>query len=399
MNTYQTDLYNDLITLCNTRDLFYFKDHELDGLTYRVFSYHMGSYTDFCLPSALECRGPLFLMDDALNPVDLVSLPQPKIFNWQENPFTMDVDFDEVTTFEEKADGSLISTYIHNGKLRLKSKTALASPMALGAMELLSTKHTELQQALEYYALRGLTTIMEWCDSDPVSRIVLFYDRPQLRIFGMRSSMTGEHIDYRSDDAEYLLNNKIIDAQDPESTYFRDILIEHSVDRFHMTGAAAQEFAASVSAETGVEGYVMINNNNDRIKLKTQWYVTQHRLKDSITNDVALFTSVIAGSSDDLKGIFHDNPDAVRVINAMEDYALPLFAKFIKNVESYHELNREIDRRSYAIKGQEVLSKQEFACAMQLYLGNDVSYSKIIIKNAKSYVAAYSGNVIEKITE
>lgn len=395
MNTFQTKLYTELMALCAERDLFYFKDHKLDGLNYRVFSYHMGSYTDFCQPSALECRGPLFLMnDDITDAVDLVSLPQPKIFNWTENPFTMNVDFDKVIGFEEKADGSLINTYMHNGQLRLKSKTSLTSIMALAAMTLVNNK-SELHDALRYYADRGITTIMEWCDPDPASRIVLFYEEPQLRIFGMRSTITGEDIDYRSDNVAYLLDAGLIDPVDPKTNHYLEVLRDHSVDQFDMTGAEAHKFAESVGYQTGVEGYVMVLNDGQRIKIKTQWYVTQHRLKDSVTNEEALFKAVISGSSDDLKGIFHDNPGAVKVILEMEDYAIPLFKDFVNGVEEYYKANKDVDRKSYAIKGQQELSKAQFGCAMSLYLATkEVDYVATVIKQTKNFVADFKGKLL-----
>ena len=78
----------------------------------------MGSYTDFCQPSALECRGVLFRMNEDLTDAEaLVSLTTTKnLQSHLENPFTMDPDFSTVEWFEEKADGSLISTYMHDDK-------------------------------------------------------------------------------------------------------------------------------------------------------------------------------------------------------------------------------------------------------------------------------------------
>jgi len=36
----------------------------------------------------------------------------------------------------------------------------------------------------------------------------------------------------------------------------------------------------------------------------------------------------------------------------MEEFAFPLYTKFISNVEDYYAQNKHLDRKSYAIKGQ-----------------------------------------------
>ena len=399
MNAYQKNLYKELMELVAERELFFFRDHVMDQHTYRVFSYHMGSYTDFCQPSALECRGVLFRMNEDLSDAEeLVSLPQPKIFNWKENPFTMDVDFDTVAWFEEKADGSLISTFMHNDALKLKSKTSLTSHQAVDASAWLwRPEHRELQEALEHYASKGITTIMEWCDPDPKSRIVLFYDKPQLRIFSMRDTLTGEILDYRSTDLAYLEEKRLIGHYQRRDFGFRTTIVDHSVERIFTTDA--EKFAEGVNEETGIEGYIMVHDNGFRIKMKTQWYVTQHRLKDSVTNQKALFACAVTGSTDDLKSIFHDNEGALKAITDMEEFVEPLYAQFVYSVESYYAFNMDLTKKEYAIKGQKQLSSSEFHCAMALYVGKTVEYDKILIKNSDIHLANYKGEIVAGIEE
>lgn len=82
MNQFQQTLYNDLMKLCEN-EAFYYVDQKVDGKVFRVFTYRLASYTEFCLPNALECRGHTFLMDGDVA-VDLVSLPPAKFFNYHE---------------------------------------------------------------------------------------------------------------------------------------------------------------------------------------------------------------------------------------------------------------------------------------------------------------------------
>ena len=91
MNKFQLNLYNDLFALANSNEAFFFKDQELDNLVYRVFSYRLASYNDFCAPGAFESRGIMFEMDQE-TPIRLAAMPMEKFFNDSENPFTMNLD-------------------------------------------------------------------------------------------------------------------------------------------------------------------------------------------------------------------------------------------------------------------------------------------------------------------
>lgn len=83
MNDRQQELYNNLLILCE-EDSFYFADHELDGIMYRIFNYRIASFTEFLLPDALECRGHMFRLDSDGYADALVSMPLPKFFNINE---------------------------------------------------------------------------------------------------------------------------------------------------------------------------------------------------------------------------------------------------------------------------------------------------------------------------
>ena len=127
MNDFQRKLHHDLTALvaASADKTFFSKTVSLDNRTYyRIFNYGMfASYTSFLQPGALECRGIMFEIDKDNVPIRLACLPMEKFFNLHENPSTMNLNLaEEVVEIQEKADGSLMSTYIHNNQLRLKSK-------------------------------------------------------------------------------------------------------------------------------------------------------------------------------------------------------------------------------------------------------------------------------------
>jgi hypothetical protein len=60
----------------------------------------------------------------------------------------------------------------------------------------------------------------------------------------------------------------------------------------------------------------------------------------------------------------------------------PLVAK----VEEYYETNKELDRKDYAIKGQEEFTnKGEFGLVMQKYLGKECNIKMFLRKHYKEY--------------
>ena len=181
----------------------------------------------------------------------------------------------------------------------------------------------------------------------------------------------------------------------------RDILIEYSVDstiirddEFNM-----ESFDATVSDETGIEGYIYVFENGLRMKKKTSWYITQHRLKDTVTNVNALFMAVVAESSDDLKSIFHDNPDAVKLITEMENYVLPIIGDLVSSVELFYEDNKNLERKDYAIKGQQELPRYKFSAAMNLYLNKPNDYKLILEKNVKMFTSNFNYSMMGEIDE
>lgn len=66
------------------KEAFYYRGFSIDDTYYRIFNYRLASYSDFILPSALECRGIMFEVDFGGRYVNLVCRPMKKFFNVNE---------------------------------------------------------------------------------------------------------------------------------------------------------------------------------------------------------------------------------------------------------------------------------------------------------------------------
>jgi len=367
MNTYQQKIYNELSSLVETNEAFFFHDWEYDGATYRNFNYRLASYTDFCQPSSLECRGIMFEIDTEDKPVRLASFPFAKFFNMHENPFTMDLDLSKVVEIADKADGSLITTYTHykNGEptLRVKTKGSIGSEQAMATMAYIARPENH-QFAYELTLLEhmGFTTIMEWCAPD--NRIVLPYKTAHLKVLGIRSRNDGSYLHYEDAEEGGMVNEVL--------SRWTTIIKEDPV-----------EFISTVEDLQNIEGVVVRMEDGQRIKIKCSWYLALHHTKDSITIPRRLFECVLEEASDDLRALFYDDELAIQMIEEMEVFVEGKYNHMVDTVERFYERNKHMERKDYAILGQSELDKGFFGLAMQKYLGNDIDYKAFLKKQWK----------------
>jgi len=349
-------LYDKLITLCETNEGFYFKDTRyIDNHTYRVFSYRLVQYADFMkYEAALESRGIMFRMAEV---PELVCRPMAKFFNAHES--NIDHDWSNPKSIMTKVDGSLISTFIDaDNNLGVKSKTSLYSEHAIAAMNIIEND-SQLQELLFKITKDNNTVNMEYVS--PVHRIVLSYDVPKLIILNIRNNETGEYIDFD----KYSVPD------------------EYRVE--HITVDDPVQFVDSVPVMTGIEGFVILKNNGEWVKLKTLEYLTLHKSKDAVNNPKALYECVLEEKTDDLRELFIDDTTVLNLISKMEAKVVPIYNHLVVTSEHFYDSNKHLERKDYAILANSKLSKTEFSIAMGLYSGKPVDPKELLKKKWTEY--------------
>jgi T4 RnlA family RNA ligase len=356
---------------------FYFKDVITSmGTKARIFSYFIASYTDWLQDDALECRGIMFELNDKNEPVRIMARPMQKFFNLKENPMTIGLDLTKMIGLMEKADGSLISSYHDRGYVYLKSKAAVFSDQVNKAMVLLNSPAYEKLRDAIVQAGPDFTFNMEYVG--PSNRVVLPYEEEELIVLNVRHNETGQYVEF--------------------STLLDDPLIRHRMIGVYpcpdWSKVTPEEWEAATRAETDIEGVIGVMPDGQLFKLKTDWYSSLHRTKDSINNNKALFQSIKERASDDLRGMFSDDSAALAKIEAFESAYIDTVAKYHKIcAEVFYDL-RGFDRRSFAIEAQARMKdcRYLFSVVMQQY-GRDwdgeLAVEKIeehIIKEYAKYV-------------
>lgn len=352
----QIRIFNNLSKYVQEGEVFFASDHIFKGVLYRIFSYRLGAYTPFMQPDALEGRGIMFEIQNEL-PVRLVCRSMHKFFNLNENPATMDLDIsvDNIELVMNKADGSLISTYLdHEGELQLKSKTSLSSDQVHMAWKIVN-QDPYLKDCLTDMTNSGLTVNLEYIGPD--NQIVIGYEKADLRILNAR---------YR-EDGTYLF--KPLSEKDAAYT------VQHFEPNYDLK---------SLENATGFEGVVVVLKTGQWFKLKTPWYAALHHTKDSINSKRRLFECIINEAADDLKAMFFADPISIQKIIDMENLVVPQFRHYVKLVEDFYVANKALDRKSYAIKGQQEL-KDIFSLGMSKYLGREVDYKEWAVKHIELF--------------
>lgn len=383
-----TELYDQLMALCQDGDSFYYVDHEKSGNQwYRVFSYRLASYSDFLKPGAMEARGIMFEVTNFSGiegyerPTAIKSRPPAKFFNIGENPLTLELDYTRVKHSVIKEDGSLASTFIEAYwgmgedfesqlmyKLRLKSKTSTSSEQAKAALAWVETQQ-DLYDALLEIELSGYTVNCEWCAPD--NRIVVGYLEPQLIVLNARNRASGKYMD-------------------------REVLRKFVGD--HLVGTATQvtceDDLKPLKDHTGYEGLILQFDEDYKVqfvKFKNDWYLHRHRTKDSVNNANALFDCVLNEGSDDLRTLFLGDELALKIIDEMEQLVIPLYNRLVKGCETFYEENKHLDKKEFAIKAQipfidePHLSKMAFGLVMSRYIGREADYKGMMSKHKKQW--------------
>ena len=369
-NEYQTKLYEELMQLTSStkKNSFFFKDKygPRNEQCFRIFSYMMASYEDFCLPSALECRGIMYEIDSNGNALRLACFPMEKFFNLNENPFTSNLDMSSIKFIEDKADGSLISTYlIADGHLKLKSKASLTSSQVQDSERWLNQPaQAQLHSELCKMAQAEYTVNMEWVA--PSNHIVLDYPYEELRILTVRSNHDGSYLD-RDDLPEWAQKIR-----------------ERWTHRISSSEEELSEFLKSIPSQTGVEGYVVQLSSGLRVKIKTKWYLERHRMKDVVDSPLMLYRAVLEERVDDYKSQYHDDAIVLARIEEMEGRIRTEYQSLREEVESFYEENRGVDRKTYAMYASTRVQKMRFAIAMKRFEGLQVDYKAFMLEKDKA---------------
>lgn len=378
-----SQLYDDLMALCAQQGSgFLFKDYLLDNRQVRVFDYRLVSYSDFKRPNAENCRGTMFEIHADGSMKTLLCLPMPKFHGLGDCPDTMKLDLSpqNIRRIADKPDGSLMSTYLWDGTLKIKSKGSPTSKEARAGEQLVhldDTLHRLLQDLTQRY-----TVNLEY--TGPDNHLFLYYPETKLTILNLRDRQTGT-ISYLHDvlDEERYAQVQQYDVQ----TY----PIPDDMDAF----------LASLASNRTVEGVVVElhpGQTCERFKVKTESYLKLHRAKSAISRDSRdmehcwivkepkhIYHAVLHQKSDELRLLMRETPALVALIQQMEEEVQPKVMELEKRITTFYHDHRHLDKLAYVKMAQQHLGNHA-TLAIQSYVHGRVDIMPYAEKNVGHFV-------------
>ncbi|ASD52013.1 RNA ligase and tail fiber protein attachment catalyst [Pseudomonas phage PspYZU05] len=315
MNKTQTNLYNGLMEAVNTSSMFYYRDEVSPvGTKFRIFHYH---YIDERMFNKVtrNARGIMFEMQDE-TPVRIACRPFIKFDNYSQDKH------DELIQayMTLKVDGSIMSTYLDKGQLRLKSNSSIMSDVAVSANSmLLDIKHSKLAVRLKELQNDGYTVVLEY--TGPKDRIVIEYQEKNLTVLAVIQNTSGKEISWHEINKDPVLRMYLVEAFDP-----KDI--------------------KEIISERGIEGYVIHCADGTRLKVKTEWYNIRHKAMFLTENDNALFKAIVSNETDDIKQMV--SKSRREIIEQKEQLYINFLNKCIVECNTLYQRYKGLERAKFS---------------------------------------------------
>lgn len=358
----EQELYAGLIALTlEDNTPFFFEDSIVnEEFAYRVFNYKLAKYSDFLKPYANYCRGTMFLVNRATNQmIELSVLPMPKFHTYGESQWTMDIDFKDAKNCFLKLDGSLISTFIDktlDNQIGFKSKKhhfnkALNSLIEKSMNEKFKEELTEL--TLTHTVDCELTT--------PENRVIIEYTDYCLYVLKARSRSTGEFLDMYTPEFE---------EQFPE-------IYSHLAPKMDLSILQHLDYKHNILDIPDIEGVVVEFNDGSMTKVKTRFYLSHSRfanIQDFKNYNNFLVKAVLEENVDNLRTLFNyrnrsENfpiDEILAKIDSVEEQVLETFRPFEKEIMSFYDQHKDLDKPDFIKVAKEQKMVQHMAFYSQL---------------------------------
>ena len=371
------ELFDGLNHLCETNEAFYFSEQKYnEKYTIRSYSYRLASWSDFQVPYAKDCRGTAFILNNETNEWNLFTRAYRKFWNLGEG-----IAKDEyvsknlpVKSFE-KLDGSLILVGRIDGKLVPKSKTSINSEHAILANKLIQ-ENEKLQHFIKTSLNEGHTPVFELVG--PSFKIVLNYPKDELIFLGYVENTTADVVTFDGIGG--------VDA-------FKETTGIRPAECYNLTWE--ELLSTQENSKPDIEGFVVLCDNGEFVKIKTSHYVNLHHLKDNINNLTNLIPLILNDNLDDIIGQFQEDQVTIDYIVQTQEKVAHKFNHLVveyKNLRGLYFNKFEENRKEFAI---EYKNYELFSYVMQ---GLNTSFREVE-QVAESKVKEYILNKCRTLTE
>lgn len=261
--------------------------------------------SDFSNDIVKECRG-IILDEDTLKPI---SVPYFKFFNFSE-PHAVNIDWPSATILE-KIDGSLVKVVKFSDDEILVSTNGVIDAFKCELNSMIGCPYNNFGELF----LEAIRNQMIDCgysleDTDPVewladklqpnitymfelcskyNRIVVQHDEPKLYFHGWRDNISLNEIPF----------------------VVSDLISSFSIPKIYSLKSLDECVAATQNMPWDEEGYVVVDKNFNRVKIKSPAYLMEHRLSQNNNMSISRAIDVyMAGECDEILAYFPEYKSA-----------------------------------------------------------------------------------------
>jgi T4 RnlA family RNA ligase len=332
--------YKECVDICEKSEgIFYESKFVIDGFPISVFNYRLSTYEDFFKYNAFELRGLTFVFnhDGSLYKRFLL---MEKFFNLNENGSTSyDILKDKkIKSVYLKEDGSVINfIMLPNGKIVAKSKASFDSEQALSSQNLIN-KNENLRKDIESFLKSDISPIFELVG--PKNRIVVKYDTSDLVLLRLRENKTGKYLP----------------------------ISNHSISTPKSFDYDLSKTVELKSKEIGIEGWVVEFEDGLKVKVKTDWYYSLHRIfTEYVYREDYLIEMVLDEKIDDILSLLENNSESKNFVNSLMGKTISNVQKISNEVDIlYSKFNG--DKKSFAINNHK---NEYFTIVMSMINGRE----------------------------
>lgn len=279
-----------------------------------------------------ECRGITF---DAITG-DIICRPLNKFFNINETEetFEKNIDWGSITRVLDKVDGSMITPFWHDDKLKWKTKNSLGHDVVLECYKLFNETTPEYDLS-KYLCISGYTPVFEF--TSLINRVVIRYDEIRLTLLAVRHTVTGEYLSF--EELQSLANEYNVKLVNDYTDTYGDLTTNLELLKAHL------------STNTNFEGFVFCIGNNERFKWKCKWYNELHHMVSFVT-EYNVAELALSDTLDDYKSFLVEtnSPDLLAKVEVIESKVKNDLICIESTVDSIVGLNEFDNPKDFSLK-------------------------------------------------
>ena len=317
--------------------------------------------SDFSIPLVRECRGLILNETNGYIPV---CVPFFKFGNYGES-YVPDINW-KTARVEEKIDGSIVKLWNYNGRWHVSSNNEIdAKNASIHSMLLTGKKETNIY-SLFMEAFKKTGRQMDSLDTNytyifeltsPYNRVVVKYDELSIRHIGTRNNKT--LLEYNID----------IGIAKPQTFNIKSL---------------AECIKSAEELDENNEGYVVVDNNYNRLKVKSPKYITLAHMASGITTYKNALEIIMENEQEEVLTYFPEYRELFDKIEArIEEFYKRLTEVFQKIEKIPFDTRKEL---------AEVVLKTECpACVFALYDKKASDARSWLLQQPSSKIIKYIG--------